>query len=128
MKKIKNSLLAVAFLFVPALSLRGVTMQNVAAELSAYIGAHNEGIRESIPGAFQGQRGFHVAVDFHPHLPEGCEIIDMYGNNVLRSLYSGALQWIIFVFVRYRDFRFSLWYVVLHDNGESHFSTIVMPL
>lgn len=54
MKKIKNSLLAVAFLFVPALSLRSVTMQNVAAELNAYIGAHDEGIRESVQEAFGG--------------------------------------------------------------------------
>lgn len=127
MKKIKNSLLAVAFLFVPALSLRSVTMQNVAAELNAYIGAHDEGIRESVQEAFGGQRGFRVAVNFHPHLPEGCEIIGMYGNNVFPSS-SGGSQWMIYVFVQYQGFGFSLGYIVSQDGGETHFSTLVMPL
>lgn len=128
MKKIKNSLLAVAFLFVPALSLRGsITVEQVAAELNAYIGENDEGIRESIPEAFQGQQGAHVAVNFHPHLPDGCEIINMWGNNVLPSS-SGGTQWIIYVFVRYKGFRFSLGYIVSQNDGELHFSTLVMPL
>lgn len=128
MKKIKNNLLAVAFLLVPALSLRGATMHEVAAELNAYIGTHDEGIRESVPEAFQGQQGFRVAVNFHPHLPDGCEITNMWGNNVLPSVSSRGTQWIIYVFVRYKGFRFSLGYIVSQDDGELHFSTLVMPL
>ena len=61
MKKVKNTLLAVACLVVPALSLHGATMQQVAAELNAYIGTHDEGIQESVPNAFHGQ--------FNPILP-----------------------------------------------------------
>lgn len=130
MKKIKNSLLAVAFLFIPALSLRGVTIQEeVAAELNTYIGENDEGIRESVQEAFHGQQGWRVReLNFHPYLPDGCEIIDMWGNNVLPSVSSGGQQWIIYVFVRYRGFRFSLGYVVSQDDRELHFSTLVMPL
>ena len=129
MKKVKNTLLAVACLVVPALSLHGATMQQVAAELNAYIGTHDEGIQESVPNAFQGQQGYRVTgLNFHPPLPEGCEMISMWGNNVLPSVSSGGPQWIIYVLVRYRGFRFSLGYVVSQDDGETHFSTIVMPL
>lgn len=48
-------------------------MREIAAELNAYIGTHDEGIQESVPNAFQGQ--------FNPILPTGCQIAEMYGEN-----------------------------------------------
>lgn len=61
-----------------------------------------------------------MAVNFHPHLPEGWEIISIHGNNVF-PFFSEEWQWNIYVFIRYRGFRFSLGYVVSQDNGELHF-------
>lgn len=112
----------VAAIFFGMVPLHGTSWKGRAtAQLTVCVKNYND--RQSVLNAFQGQYGAHINVfDFHPVLPDECQIIDMYGNNVCYGL--GVVHTIM-VKVQYQGFRFLLQYMAL-PNGQMN--NLVIPL
>lgn len=118
----RTKILLVASIFFGSVSLYGTSWKDRAtAQLRVCVKSYND--RQSVLNAFQEQYGSHINVfDFHPVLPDECQIIDMYGNNVCYGL--GVIHTIM-VKVQYQGFLFLLQYMAL-PNGRMN--NLVIPL
>ena len=98
------------------------TQEHIAKQLEAYLREHRDvGVAQDILNIFQAQTTDPGATaDFHPDLPDGCEITDRYTRTIC---FGSKVTHVMMVEVRYRGFFFLLQYMVL-SNGQMNYSVV----